>query len=988
MEMSTQHENSYCENRVEFKDIAINTIEQRPLEPAINLLMIYTAYKLYQQLSLSCNHEADFLLGRNRKQVWQDVAMKIYNASVLNGIINNEVNISINQLRKKLNKFKILKVKSIKNKFSNVIKFSDAECIDNAATHQSRLLEFVEIIYYNIVCDSEFRKKLHLLCDAPFDANIIHLNGPAEQARITQCHMRWPTIFCIKCNKPLRVCFKKGQQDARGSLAMVYHNRYSPKLCSNYQKKCDKCSITYNYNRIDYTESEETLILAPSDFPYFTMGVASHNFIHNSVFKSIRNHQYSSKPSSIEAFVEHYNEDRVDEYDQIQKVAHKQGVMINVELSYTTMLRYFYLHSALRRLCDVKDFGTINVNGREVKVALKLSRADKLQMQYEDNILSECKSTKNIQSTKATYRNNLALLRFIVRKYGKELMSSEMTEFKRVPVKLTEKDAIQIYPGWFVMYGDGGEKVFRPRCAYPAICSKLDHMEETKETINEIGDDEDIDLKLNDSVAVYSAQRYYECDNSPCCNAIGNQKKSYKVCKSHVYKLNEKYEIPLTHITDFIKWYRIHLQLASIQKCNPLESISRIYSVDEELLSKLTTRQKKRKQSLIQALGTIDKEKRCIFKGYINKIYEKINNIRKKDRNYRIAAQKAKPLVSKGAISDNNQECMEQIIDILGDDVGDIAADYFCIVTSAQDLLRLETANNNYLEKNRGCRKAKNITPASTCTTKGLNVWMNCAGLLINLREEVVRETPTGVILDVADILTKNPTMKKYSQYIEAIGYDMMCGIIARLRNIMPRLSSEAAALWESLVLRAFIDIWHIKGHVHELCKEKGPFHPRSKKFKHILWIIVGDVVERINDIVAEQFWAAMNDSTQIKAMAKETIFIFLLEKRSHYNQKKLSEIRQNGWTMIPIEWFQPLRTIESGNDRSYKVLSADDLKGNTEQLESVKIKPDKLQAAIDAIKKETSAIKTIQLIPQKRSHEATTSNPEEECLEKKRRIS
>ena len=76
--------------------------------------------------------------------------------------------------------------------------------------------------------------------------------------------------------------------------------------------------------------------------------------------------------------------------------------------------------------------------------------------------------------------------------------------------------------------------------------------------------------------------------------------------------------------------------------------------------------------------------------------------------------------------------------------------------TSVRDLLAFELNSNKHLDKYKGCRKSKYFSTATTTRTKGLNVLCNTAGIIIELREEIVRETPTAVILDTAHSCTND----------------------------------------------------------------------------------------------------------------------------------------------------------------------------------------------------------------------------------------
>ena len=915
-----------------------------------NIIMIYTAYQLYLMINRTCigtdDHLDSYLLSTTQKKIWEVPMLKIYKTALENNVINSDLeSLSLNDL-----------YKSIKDK----AKINPRR----TTTDDKDTIWCIKVIYYNIVFCPQFKQHVFATFNPEqLDPKIIHLSiDKTTTAKVTQGIVKWHQNKCIECKATLSISFRSNQEDAQGQIAMVYHNTDKPKICCNYRMRCQQCDITYGYNRIDYEKKGEkkTLFLDPSAFPYFAACQRSRNFIHQSILKAITDRQYSNKPQGIETWCNYYNLDRKDVYDELRKMipADKKET-IEVELGYKTILQSFYLYSALQRLCKIKDFGTIKINDRDVKVALILKDDDTEKIKQRENIISECKVNEN--SNKINFRENHAIFRFIIQEYGKEMLNADMTYFQSVPIKLAKHKngtMILIYPGWFVIYGDGNEKLFRARCAYPAICAKYDYMKKAAQTdANEIGNDDGVDLSHNNNAAKYSAQRYYECDNTPALNDTNNKKLSYKTCKYHTHKLNKEYGIDLHDISKFTTFYRIHAALAGIEKESILKSINTTYTVDEQILNSITSKQKKRHENLKnQLVKEFSPHEISKFQKYFKGIYDKVNAFTK-DRPPREAAIIANARIIEHNACDKQAEISEKIHEMLGkDDDGEIISDYYAVTAQAQDMLDAEFKNNEYLDKVKGCRKSKNITPATACTTKGLNVWMNAAGLVLNLREEIVRETPTAVILDVADILMRNETMKKYSQYIEAIGYDMMCRIYHHLKNINDRLDKKAEKLWNHLIYRAFIDAWHIYTHTDDLCKKGGVFHPKSEKFENILFFKdhpdVKILFKRINDIVAEQFWAIMNGSKHIRSMAKETTFMFLLDKILYHNDKKISDIKKEGWTFVPIDYFEPLQQADSNKN---KTPSPKELNQKlSTSLQKVRVKSSCRQTVIDLVRSST----------------------------------
>ena len=922
-----------------------NTEENEPNDDEdVTMAMILTAYKLYKMKAISCNDSGEFILPTDGKAMWVDPLLKIYEAAQ-NQSITSVVSFSISTLCCNITLYN----EQLRNRLRK-----------KAKDPQKELIRKIQIIYYNIVFDVNFRNKIYATFEHKhLDKDIISINN--NGARITQGIFIYPGNTCIECNGKLSCLYRNFQNDAKGSIAIAYHKHEPPKICNVYQKRCLACDIYYNYNRIDYSKktkcknkTNQTIFLDPAAFAYFSIGGKKNNLLHQSILKSVRNHQYCNKSTSIEIWLQHFNEEWTAEYDKLNDIIGTDS--LSIKLGYLTLLRYFYFYSLLCRIRDIENYYTINVNDRDFKVALIISNEDKEMMLKEEQLLIKAKSNHNIK-TKTSYRESHNYFRYCFNKYHQQLITCDLSELKQVPVRINDEGNIEIYPGWFVLYGDGGEKITRPRCAYPAILSKYDYMMETADNeakVNEIGKDDDIDLAVNYNSALYSSKRYYECDNTPQCNDPDNNRKSYKCCKYHTAKLVKTHGVELNDIQQFITWYQLHSAVARINNTNVQQTLQAQYTIDEEVLKSITTKHKKKNielQNKIARFKEKHSEQHVKFKKFIEQILYKINSWRQKPRPKRRCVQKGQANVSIQSYALAQQEIFETITDILGDDDVNLDIDYYTMETAVGDLLDLEFNNNNYLDKHKGCRKSKFISHATTARTKGLNVLLNTAGIMITLREEIVRETPTAVILDIANSCTNNPTSIQYANRIEAIGYDMMCRIYYHLKSLIDnnRLPAKHQAFWCELIPRSFIDIWHIFTHTDELCKEKdGVFHPKLKKFDEILYNI-NDTINRINDIIAEQFWSTMNATHQLKSMNKETFILFLLEKRSYYNQAKINDIKQKGWTFIPIDWCTSLRNVESGETKSLS--SKEDLQKNRNTpLERVHIKPAKVKAVKDKI--------------------------------------
>ena len=951
---------------MENKEEAINVQHENTPSIPVTLTLMQTAYKFYTMKAMSCdiNHPADFILDTTGKATYEEALMQIHsiiqNPSFDNVILPYE----IPKLCMQLGTFDKIHSFHLRSKLRKKKRSEEGP--------NKELIRRLLIIYYNIVFDESLRTYTYKLFDQyHFDHQIVSLHVNEKGARTANGIMMYQGNECIECGSALNIVFR-GTQNAKGSLAIAYHKTSAPKLCISYQKKCKKCDIYYNYNRIDYTDKttardkrNHTLLLDPEAFEFYSIsGKASQNYIHRSIYNSIRNHQYCNKPQSIMTWIEHYNFDWKHEYDKLAEIKNIHAILSSVELGYASTLRYFYFFALLCRLRDMEDYGSIIVNNKKIKIALKITDEDKIAIKKDKTILDDIKNNTKANNQdkeqEKEVRGSVDYFRCYMRKYYKRLIATAVKELKQVPVRIGPSGKIEIYPGWFIVYGDGGEKINRLRCAYPAILSKLDYMlkllengeyEKAKASNDVEKDDDDIDLVINNDAKKYSAQRYYECEASPYFNDKNNDRKSYKCCKHHIAKMVD-HGMELADITKFISWYQIHATLAKMTNTDVAKTIKATYSITDESLKSINTKHKKRQNDLEAksiAFAKDNPELQQKFMKFVDDIHKKVNNFRKRAHLDRKCKEIGKAKTDGNVVGDKQQELYDKLRNILGDydfdtDVVDEIVN--ANTTSIIDLLNLEFNYDKYMDKYKGCRKVKNITGAVTAKTKGLNVLMNCSGIIIKLREEIVRETPTAVILDIAESCTNNKTLLNYANRIEAIGYDMICRIYHHLKALVKneRLSPEYEVFWCDMINRAFVDIWHILHHTDELCQENGTFHPKLPKFQHILYNI-NQLMDRVNDIIAEQFWATMNATTQLKAMTQEKFTLFLLEKRDYHNQAKYDDIKKDGWTFIPIEWFTIIRDIKKAAKSEVTLPSEIKLKEeNNVKLRKVEIKADKMQ--------------------------------------------
>ena len=170
-------------------------------------------------------------------------------------------------------------------------------------------------------------------------------------------------------------------------------------------------------------------------------------------------------------------------------------------------------------------------------------------------------------------------------------------------------------------------------------------------------------------------------------------------------------------------------------------------------------------------------EKHKDLKIFLEKQTKKLNKPKIRKTPPRAAKELAKVKIAITQQEALGVEISEKVIEWVGDHdifLNGMLAD---MSTLQREILAAGLSDNGSLAKYKGCRKAKYFSQATIARTKGLNILMMAAGLCIKLREEIVRETPTSIILDIVDSLTNNETAINYANRIEAIGYDFMCRI-------------------------------------------------------------------------------------------------------------------------------------------------------------------------------------------------------------------
>ena len=344
----------------------------------------------------------------------------------------------------------------------------------NKKSNEKELIRKLKIIYYCIVFDSNIRNVAFTMFDSShLDEHIISLQNTG--ARVTHGIMSYLGDSCIECGRKLLILFQNHRRDTKGSTSMVYHKKSAPKICNSYQKYCESCKIYYNYNGIDYHEDtphtakrNQTVFLDPDALPYYsTARKGAKSYIHQSIHKSIKCHQYCNKSTSIDIWLQHFNEDWMPEYDKLSKIKDIHSLISSIKLGYATLKRYFYFYSLLCRIRDIENYETIDVNGRAIKIALIISNKDKKAMIKDLDFLNEAinntpnKNTNSKRTAKKLRASN-HYFKYFVNKYDQQLLTSEVSALKEVPVRKNDESGdVEIYPGWFIVYENGAEKITR-----------------------------------------------------------------------------------------------------------------------------------------------------------------------------------------------------------------------------------------------------------------------------------------------------------------------------------------------------------------------------------------------------------------------------------------------------------------------------------------------------------------------------------------------
>ena len=151
-----------------------------------------------------------------------------------------------------------------------------------------------------------------------------------------------------------------------------------------------------------------------------------------------------------------------------------------------------------------------------------------------------------------------------------------------------------------------------------------------------------------------------------------------------------------------------------------------------------------------------------------------------------------------------------------------------------------ESNNDETITKLKACRKATNTPEAPYNYTHGVLAWVTYDGYVLSLEEILHRETTTFIIISFMNMFLWGDVWIQYYQRIMALCFDVICGILLRLLNIIKLglLPLQYMYAWCKLMHCMALDKFHGSGHVRLICLPDpifGIVNPLLPKFKGVL---------------------------------------------------------------------------------------------------------------------------------------------------------
>ncbi len=136
------------------------------------------------------------------------------------------------------------------------------------------------------------------------------------------------------------------------------------------------------------------------------------------------------------------------------------------------------------------------------------------------------------------------------------------------------------------------------------------------------------------------------------------------------------------------------------------------------------------------------------------------------------------------------------------------------------------------------CRTQKDVSNLAWHKTSGVLCAAHPCGIVADIREMYVAESRLQVCAMVEDL------WRTTERRVHNFGYDDACHLYESIEKVAVDGSNEALKLLQTAEF--FIDAWHLRGHVREVCKQK--FNPADRP-----------CAARANTRAAEQAWRYFN---------------------------------------------------------------------------------------------------------------------------------
>ena len=94
----------------------------------------------------------------------------------------------------------------------------------------------------------------------------------------------------------------------------------------------------------------------------------------------------------------------------------------------------------------------------------------------------------------------------------------------------------------------------------------------------------------------------------------------------------------------------------------------------------------------------------------------------------------------------------------------------FVFLFLVENILQCERDDDKYFDELAGCRKGKNAPKPDTGYTGGVNGWFTTNGFILQIKENIRRETPTEIIIDTFKLFTASVHAILFYQIMSLFG--------------------------------------------------------------------------------------------------------------------------------------------------------------------------------------------------------------------------